>query len=147
MPPGPRQQTTSTSTQHPAPSKAAAKSFSSQPSQSGTSTPSCLPYLPKTSHHPTTPIALRTPHLSAPIDSQELPDTAEKMSATTMFRAAVRTARYLPRSTPKRYVAPRMAFSTTTRRRAGGEAGHHEETYEEFTSRCVWSLLMMEEWL
>jgi len=29
----------------------------------------------------------------------------------------------------------KMGFSSTMRRRAGGEAGHHEETYEEFTQR------------
>ncbi|KIW07431.1 cytochrome c oxidase subunit 6, mitochondrial [Verruconis gallopava] len=63
------------------------------------------------------------------------------MASTTMFRAATRSVRVLPRvaiRSTAQGLAPRTAvssFSTTMRRRAGGEGGHHEETYEEFTQR------------
>jgi hypothetical protein len=63
------------------------------------------------------------------------------MASTTMFRAAIRSARALPRASTPRCTtfAPKTtvsSFSSTLRRRAGGEgAGHQEETYEEFTQR------------
>merc|ERR1711981_1277815 len=59
-----------------------------------------------------------------------------KMSTFAVFRAArfaPRVARPMQRWSLQ--TTQKMGFSSTMRRRAGGEAGHHEETYEEFTQR------------
>merc|ERR1712000_499333 len=59
-----------------------------------------------------------------------------KMSTFAVFRAArfaPRVARPMQRWSLQ--TTQKMGFSSTMRRRAGGEAGHHEETCEEFTQR------------